>query len=38
VGHVTSGELIPDRLLSPLEIQQILEGTPLHKRGILETL
>lgn len=28
VGHITSGELIPDRLLSPLEIQQILEGTP----------
>lgn len=39
VGHVTSGELIPDRLLSPLEIQQILEGTPLHtERGSLETL
>lgn len=31
VGHITGGELIPDRLLSPLEIQQILEGTPrLH--------
>lgn len=28
VGHVKSGELIADRLLSPLEIQQILEGTP----------
>lgn len=28
VGHIISGELIPDRLLSPLEIQQILEGTP----------
>lgn len=28
VGRITSGELIPDRLLSPLEIQQILEGTP----------
>lgn len=28
VGHITNGELIPDRLLSPLEIQQILEGTP----------
>lgn len=26
VGHVHAGELIPDRLLSPLEIQQILEG------------
>ncbi len=28
VAHVASGELIPERLLSPLEIQQILEGTP----------
>ena len=28
VAHITSGELIPDRLLSPLEIQQILEDTP----------
>ena len=28
VGHVLRGELIPERLLSPLEIQQILEGTP----------
>ncbi len=26
VGHIRAGELIPDRLLSPLEIQQILEG------------
>ena len=26
VGHITGGELIPDRLLSPLEIQQILES------------
>ena len=26
VGHIHAGELIPDRLLSPLEIQQILEG------------
>ncbi|MFC7207848.1 tRNA pseudouridine(55) synthase TruB [Comamonas endophytica] len=39
VGHVLAGELIPDRLLSPLEIQQILEGTPRPTdRGILETL
>ncbi|QKV52718.1 tRNA pseudouridine(55) synthase TruB [Comamonas antarctica] len=39
VGHVRAGELIPDRLLSPLEIQQILEGTPRPTdRGILETL
>jgi GTP-binding protein len=28
VGHIKDGELMPDRLLSPLEIQQILEGTP----------
>ncbi|AVP58244.1 tRNA pseudouridine(55) synthase TruB [Pulveribacter suum] len=28
VGHVSGGELIPDRLLSPLEIQQILQGAP----------
>lgn len=26
VGHIRAGELIPDRLLSPLEIQQILQG------------
>ncbi len=26
VGHVMAGELIPDRLLSPIEIQQILES------------
>ena len=39
VGHVKAGELIPDRLLSPLEIQQILEGTPHPtERGSLETL
>jgi tRNA pseudouridine55 synthase len=36
---VASGELIPERLLSPLEIQQILEGTPRPQAsGILETL
>ena len=28
VGHIVGGELVPDRLLSPLEIQQILEGMP----------
>lgn len=28
VGHVAGGELVPDRLLSPLEIQQILQSTP----------
>ena len=39
VGHVAGGELIPDRLLSPLEIQQILEATPhLQARGTLEKL
>jgi tRNA pseudouridine55 synthase len=31
--------VIPERLLSPLEIQQILEGTPRPQAsGILETL
>ena len=29
VGHVAAGELIPDRLLSPLEIQQILQEEAL---------
>jgi tRNA pseudouridine55 synthase len=39
VGHIVGGELVPDRLLSPLEIQQILEGTPhLQASGILEKL
>lgn len=27
-GHVRAGELIPNRLLSPIEIQQILESSP----------
>lgn len=31
VGHTVGGELVPDRLLSPLEIQQILEST--HAAG-----
>ncbi|KRC19202.1 tRNA pseudouridine(55) synthase TruB [Acidovorax sp. Root217] len=39
VGHIVGGELVPDRLLSPLEIQQILEGTPhLQASGTLEKL
>lgn len=29
-AHIRSGELIPTRLLSPLEIQQILETAPAH--------
>ncbi|QXL85247.1 tRNA pseudouridine(55) synthase TruB [Comamonas sp. NLF-1-9] len=29
VGHVSAGELIPDRLLSPLEIRQILQEEAL---------
>ncbi|WP_353234181.1 tRNA pseudouridine(55) synthase TruB [Diaphorobacter ruginosibacter] len=37
VGHVTGGELVPDRLLSPIEIQQILESSPRAERGTLET-
>ena len=28
VAHTVAGELIPDRLLSPIEIQQILQSTP----------
>lgn len=36
VGHVLRGELIPDRLLSPIEIQQILESSPRAERGTLE--
>ncbi|MBY0412021.1 MAG: tRNA pseudouridine(55) synthase TruB [Burkholderiaceae bacterium] len=39
VGHIVSGELVPGRLLSPLEIQQILENTPLPQAsGTLEKL
>ena len=39
VGHIAGGELVPDRLLSPLEIQQILENTPRPQAsGILEKL
>ena len=42
VGHIAGGELVPDRLLSPLEIQQILEGTPhsapMAHSGTLEKL
>ncbi len=39
VGHIAGGELIPGRLLSPLEIQQILESTPTPAElGILEKL
>ena len=38
VAHIRARELIPDRLLSPIEIQQILEGTPRPSAsGILET-
>ncbi|WP_460481311.1 tRNA pseudouridine(55) synthase TruB [Comamonas humi] len=39
VAHIRARELIPDRLLSPIEIQQILEATPHPQAsGILETL
>ena len=38
VAHIRARELIPDRLLSPIEIQQILEATPRPPAsGILET-
>jgi tRNA pseudouridine55 synthase len=33
VGHIVGGELVPGRLLSPLEIQQILESTPPQPQG-----
>jgi len=37
-GHIVAGELIPDRLLSPVEIEQILKSTPsVTSAGILET-
>ena len=32
-AHVRAGELIPTRLLSPLEIQQILETVPAHPQA-----
>ena len=38
VAHIAAGQLIPERLLSPLEIQQILENTPPAERGLLEAL
>ena len=39
VAHTVAGELIPDRLLSPIEIQQILQSTPsATSAGILENL
>ena len=39
VGHTVAGELIPDRLLSPIEIQQILQSQPSASgAGILEKL
>ena len=38
-AHTEAGELVPGRLLSPLEIQQILENTPERtEAGILENL
>jgi tRNA pseudouridine55 synthase len=39
VAHTAAGELIPERLLSTIEIQQILQSTPLTPvAGVLETL
>ena len=40
VGHTVAGELIPDRLLSPIEIQQMVESRTLAApaASILETL
>ena len=33
-AHVKAGELIPGRLLSPIEIQQILESQPMSNKQI----
>jgi tRNA pseudouridine55 synthase len=35
-AHVKAGELIPGRLLSPLEIQQILERSPANQPTLAE--
>jgi len=35
-AHVKAGELIPGRLLSPLEIQQILERSPANQPSLAE--
>jgi tRNA pseudouridine55 synthase len=32
VGHVQAGELIPDRLLSPIEIEQFLKQCAANPR------
>jgi tRNA pseudouridine55 synthase len=35
-AHVHGGELIPGRLLSPMEIQQILESSPASEPLLAE--
>jgi len=35
-AHVKAGELIPGRLLSPLEIQQILERSPVNQPSLAQ--
>ena len=35
-AHVKAGELIPGRLLSPLEIQQVLERSPANQPSLAE--
>jgi tRNA pseudouridine55 synthase len=35
-AHVRGGELIPGRLLSPIEIQQILESSPVTEPLVAE--
>jgi tRNA pseudouridine55 synthase len=35
-AHVHGGELIPGRLLSPIEIQQILESSPVNEPLLAE--
>ena len=37
-AHTEAGELVPGRLLSPQEIQQILEKSPRRERDTLEAL
>jgi tRNA pseudouridine55 synthase len=33
-AHVKAGELIPGRLLSPIEIQQVLEQLPANQPAL----
>jgi tRNA pseudouridine55 synthase len=35
-AHVKAGELIPGRLLSPIEIQQVLEQSPVNQPALVQ--